>query len=166
MRVSFVLLAAATLVLAACGKPVTGAAVAPEQSAVLANRADARAGLQFQRMRLNTDQLPVGLDQAGLGVVADNYRALALRIAQRSRPLPALRDFAAGMDGALAFQRATLAAGPAGGATLTAVVGEFQATFKRAAADADSRLGRVAPPPPDDDLVWNPRVGRESGKKS
>ncbi len=159
MRVSTLFLVAA-IALAGCGKPITAANAAPEQAAILANRTDARAGLEYQRTRLETDQLPIGLDQADLAVVASKYRALAGRISQRSKPLPGLRDFATRMEFVLDFDRAMVNGQPAGAATLTAVVGEFQSNFKRSAAAADALLGRLPGAEPDDNLVWNPHVGR------
>jgi hypothetical protein len=158
MRTAFACLTAA-LLLAGCGKPLTAADAAPEQSAVLLNRSDAKEGLRFQRIRLNTDELKPGLDAAGLAAVASNYRTLARRISSRSRHVVSLKSVASDVEGALAYDR-SMTAIPARGATLTAIVSEFQGTFKGVAGASDALLGRVPPPPPDDDLVWNPRTGR------
>ncbi len=133
---------------------------APEQTTLLAIRSDIKSGLRFQRTVLGNTELKAGIDRDTLAQVAGRYRQLAEKVVSRSRPLPALRGFAAGMDEVVAYERATLAGKPAAAAALAAVVGEYQGAFSRAAADADARLGRRAPGEGEDDLLWNPHVGK------
>lgn len=158
---TFAALAAVTLA-SGCGS-VPGATVqgsAPEQTALLAIRNDVKAGLRYHRTVLGGYELDAGTSPDSLRQVAGRYRQLAEKVVIRSRPVGGLNTFAVEMDRAVAFERSQASGRPASTAALATVVGEYQGAFSRASAEADGRLGRRPPEPGENDLVWNPHVGR------
>lgn len=159
------ILALATLLFATgCGSTLgtTVQGQAPEQTALVAIRTDIKSGLRYQRTVLGSYELKAGMDTGSLQTVAGRYRQLAEKVVSRSRSISSLRDFATEMDQVVAFERASVKGKPAAAAILTSVVGEYQGAFSRASAAADARLGRRAPGEGEDDLVWNPHVGRNA----
>jgi len=159
---SVLCLSVAAILTAGCGaSPI---AVSPAevsaQQALLAIRTDVKGGLRYQRTILGTDELKAGLSSDGLAVVAQHYRDIAQKVISRSRPVANLKGYGEQMDQVLKYDLSMISTRRPPLAALTAVVGEYHETFDAIAADTSARLGRSAPPPADDDLVWNPRVGK------
>jgi hypothetical protein len=164
MRFSALLLTFSLLV-TGCGNAPSGVAAAPEELALVATRADAQDGLRYQRTRLGTEEIRPGLAADDLASVASNYRVLATRIAGRTKAHAPLKAIAADVARAVAYETALVRQAPAGAATYAAIVEEYQGTFKGVSATVNSKMGRKPPGEPEDDLIWNPHVGREKGKK-
>ncbi|MBM3275141.1 MAG: hypothetical protein FJZ00_08300, partial [Candidatus Sericytochromatia bacterium] len=159
MRFSALLLTV-SLALAGCGKAAPGVAASPEDLALVATRADAQDGLRYQRTRLGSDEIRPGLGADDLYSVASNYRVLASRIAGRTKGLSPLKAIAADVDRALAYEKSLVRQALAGAATYAAIVEEYQGTFKGVSATVSGKMGRKPPGEREDDLIWNPHVGR------